>query len=331
MSDIWSEFAKTAEEARSFLVVSHVNPDPDAVGSVVGLARYLETLSKSVRMVTPSPIPENCRFLDPKGEIVLFDQTRADALLGAVDVAIILDLSSWNQLGEMGAALKESDAYRVVIDHHTDPDEDIADLMVRDPGASATGVLIYELIRELGGKVTLPIATALFAAIMTDTGSFRFSNTDGRTFRVVADLIDAGVRPDDVYRRIYEGKRWGTVKLLPAVFATVERSANGKIAWMHANRTMLSQAGASFEDTDGYIDHIRAVKGVEVALFFKEVDSGRVRVSLRSQGGVDVARFAASMGGGGHTRAAGLAFEGTLEEAIAKVVPGLESLLRSHS
>ncbi len=324
----WSPIREAIEEGRNFLITSHVNPEADAIGSMVALARFLQGLSQSVRMVSPSAIPESCRFLDPAGEIVLFDPSRADALLRAADVVFIVDLSCWSQLGSFADPLKESSARRICIDHHQDPDEDIASVLIRDPSAAAAGVLIYELIRDLDGDMTPAIAEALYAAIITDTGSFRFANTDARALRIGADLVERGVRPELVYQKVFENRKWASAKLLAPVFTTLGKSVNGKLAWISATRKMLTETGANQGDMDGFIDQIRAIRGVEVCVFFKEADEGVVRVSLRSNGSVDVQRFAQSLGGGGHTRAAGLTVEGTVEEAIGKVIAGLESLVR---
>jgi len=327
----WGPVGRIIEENRTFIVTAHVNPEADAIGSQVALAGYLQMLSKSVRMVGPSPTPESCRFLDPKGEIILFDPGRAEALLGSVDVVFIVDLSSWGQLGGFGEYLRNDKIQRVCIDHHKNPDDDIAQLALVDDTAAAAGLLIYEMITSLGGEITPRIAEALYAAIVTDTGSFRFANTDGRVLRAGAELVERGVKPEQVYRRVFENRRWASVKLMPAVFSTLGRSANGRLAWVHITRKMLADAGGRFDDTDGYIDVLRALKGVEVCAVFKEGEEKVTRVSLRSNGHVDVQRYALSLGGGGHTRAAGLTIQGTVEEAIGTVVSGLESLVGTGS
>ncbi len=327
----WKDVGRVIEGGRTFIVTSHVNPEADAIGSMVALTLFLRELSRSVRMVSPSPIPESCRFLDPGGEIVLFDRGREEALFRDVDALFIVDLSSWGQLGAFAEAVRGGDFARVCIDHHRNPDDDIATIVKRDTSAAAAGVLIYEMIAALGGRITPPIAEALLAAVVTDTGSFRFANTDARALRVAADLVEAGAKPEAIFRKVFEDRRWPSVKLLPHVFSTLGKSSNGAIAWVQITGDMLAAAGGRYDDTEGYIDHLRAVKGVEVCAIFKEGDEGTVRVSLRSTGSVDVEHFARSHGGGGHTRAAGLTFEGTIEEAIGAIIPGLEALIGPRS
>ena len=323
----WGPVIRVIEENKSFLITSHVNPEGDAIGSEVALARFLRERSKRVRIVNPTPTPEACRFLDRDGEIIVFDPSRADAVLGDVCAVLILDLSSWGQLGALGDVLRERDPFRICIDHHRDPDDDIAPVKVIDPTASAAGLLVYELIREMGGTISTPIAEAIYAALIVDTGCFRFSNTDERTLRVAADLIAAGVRPDRVYRSSFENRRFASAKLIPSVFETLGRKSGGKVVWIQVTREMLANAGATHEDTEHYIEFLRTIRGAEVCAVLKEHDGGTVRVSLRSTGDVDVHNFARSFGGGGHAKAAGLTVSGTMEEAVQKVVSGLEALV----
>ncbi|MBM3319897.1 MAG: DHH family phosphoesterase [Candidatus Eisenbacteria bacterium] len=323
----WSPVRRVINEQSSFLVTSHVNPEGDAIGSEVALAGFLRERGKSVRIVNPSPTPENCRFLDPKGEIVLFDADRAGELLAGIEAIFIVDLSSWPQLGPFADTVRRFQSIRVCIDHHRAPDAEIARISVIDETAAAAGLLVYELIRDTGAPISLPIAEALYAALLVDTGSFRFSNTDARALRAAAELVGLGVRPERAYRDAFENRRGAFVRLLPLAFAALGSTSGGKILWVSVTRRMLEEARADFEDTDGYIELLRAVRGVEVCALFKEVEEGRVRVSLRSTGKVELHRFAASFGGGGHAKAAGLTVEGSLEEAVRSVTAGLEALV----
>ncbi|MFH1277156.1 MAG: bifunctional oligoribonuclease/PAP phosphatase NrnA [Candidatus Eisenbacteria bacterium] len=323
----WGPVRRPLEENRSFLVTSHVNPEADAIGSEMALARFLRERGAAVRIVNPTPTPVNCRFLDPEGEIIIFDKGRANAVLDDVCAVVILDLSSWVQLGAFGDAIRERDPFRICIDHHLEPDPGIAPVSVIDPTAAATGILIHELIGEMGGTSTPAIAEALYAALIVDTGCFRFSNTDERALRTAAELVRAGVRPERAYREAFENRRLASVKLLPLVFAALERGSGGKVLAVRVTKEMLSEAGARHEDTEGFIELLRAVKGVEVCAVFKEQKPERIRVSLRSTGDVDVSRFARSFGGGGHAKAAGLTVEKSMEEAVGLVLSGLDALL----
>jgi len=324
----WEPVGKIIEEKKSFLLTTHVNPEGDAIGSEVALARFLRGRSRHVRIVNPSPTPEQCRFLDPDGEIILFEEGRIERIFADVECVMIVDLSSWSQLGAFAGPLRESGIPRVCIDHHTDPDPDIADLTRIDPTASAAGLLIFEMAKALGGTIPPALAEPLYAAIITDTGCFRFSNTDGRTLRAGAELLESGVRAELAYQNAFENRRWASAKLLPGVFSTLDRTSDGKIAWVHVTKKMLTQAGGRYEDVEGVIEILRGLRGVEVCVVFKEQGKKTIRASLRSTGKVDLHRFAQSHGGGGHSKAAGLTYEGSMEEAIGAVIKGLEELVR---
>jgi phosphoesterase RecJ-like protein len=182
-------------------------------------------------------------------------------------------------------------------------------------------MMVYELIRHMGGTVTPAIAEAVYAAIITDTGTFRFSNTDTRAFRIAAELCEhGGVDPHRMYRRVFGSKTWGTGNLLGPVLGTVQSAADGRLAWISATQEMFKSADATYDDSDGFIDLVRAIKGVELALFFKELPDGKIKVSLRSNGRVDAHEIASAFGGGGHKMASGLKVAGPMEKAVETVV-----------
>jgi phosphoesterase RecJ-like protein len=198
--------------------------------------------------------------------------------------------------------------------------EDFADVNVTDTSFAATGMMVYDLLRAINGTLTPAIAEAIYAAIITDTGTFRFSNTDGRTFRVAAELCDLGINPHVLYRHVFANKTWGTGRLLGPVLSSVQSAADGRLAWIVATKDMYANAGAVYDDSDGFIDLVRAIKGVELVLFFKEIPQGKVKVSLRSNGRVDAFAVARAFGGGGHRMASGMQVDGPMDEAIDKVV-----------
>jgi len=181
-------------------------------------------------------------------------------------------------------------------------------------------MMVYELIREAGGEITRAIADAVYSTIITDTGVFRFSNTDARTFRIAAELCDRGVDPYSSYRRVFANKTWGTGRLVGPVLSTVQSAADGRLAWIEATLKSFADAGATYDDSDGFIDLVRAIKGVELVLFFKEIPGGKVKVSLRSNGRVDAYAVALGFGGGGHRMAAGMKVDGPMEDAVDTVV-----------
>jgi bifunctional oligoribonuclease and PAP phosphatase NrnA len=317
---MWEPIRQFIEHHDAFVISSHINPDGDAIGSEMGLARFLRQIGKKVLVMNSTETPEALRFLDPDDEIHVYGGNESRALLDTVDAGIILDVNNWEHLGAIGRSLQARMLPRACIDHHQGSVPGFADYTVSDTTASAVGVLIYELIREMNATVTPPIAEALYAAIITDTGTFRFSNTDARTLHAAATLADAGVSPFEMHRRVFGSKSWGAGRLLGPVLSTIESTAGGRVAWISATLEMVNNAGATYDDMDGFVDLVRAIKGVEIVLFFKETNEGDIKVSLRSNGKIDANAMARRFGGGGHTMASGMHVTGPLARAIDEVV-----------
>jgi nanoRNase/pAp phosphatase (c-di-AMP/oligoRNAs hydrolase) len=317
---MWDAVGKLIDTYDSFLITCHVNPDGDAIGSEVALKAYLEDRDKTAIIVNASPTPGTLAFLDPDSEIKVFGEMIGPEVLDDVDAVFLLDFSTWDQLGNLARPLQRSSLPRVCIDHHVNPDDDFADVMASDTTAAATGVLVYELIEALGGEVSRAQAVALYTALITDTGTFRFSNTDARVFRVAATLTERGATPVDLYKAAFGSKSWGTGRLLGPVLSTVQSAADGRLVWIHATLDMVNTSRGSYDDMDGFADLVRAIDGVELVLFFKETGDGNIKVSLRSNGNVDAYVIAEHFGGGGHRMASGMRVDGPMNEAIDKVV-----------
>jgi nanoRNase/pAp phosphatase (c-di-AMP/oligoRNAs hydrolase) len=317
---MWKKIIKIIESNDSFLITTHINPDGDAIGSEAALRAYLEELGKRALVVNSNPTPDNLQFLDPDGEIRVFTRGAEKDVFEGIDVVFVLDVNNWEHLGAFGKALRRDTRTRVCIDHHEDANVEFADVAVNDTSYAATGMMVYELIRAMDGELTREIAEAIYAAIITDTGTFRFSNTDGRTLRAAAELCDRGVEPYKLYRQVFANKTWGTGRLLGPVLASVQSAADGRLAWIIATQKMFSDANATYDDSDGFVDLVRAIKGVELVLFFKEIAGGKIKVSLRSNGRVDAFAIAQGFGGGGHRMASGMKVDGPMNEAIDRVV-----------
>ncbi|HET6349177.1 MAG TPA: bifunctional oligoribonuclease/PAP phosphatase NrnA [Candidatus Krumholzibacteria bacterium] len=316
---MWRAIRQFIDRHDSFVVTSHINPDGDAIGSELGLTYFLRQQGKSVLIMNSTETPEVLRFLDPEDEIRVYGEPGTQKLLDSADAAIIVDVNNWEHVGHIGRALQARSLPRICIDHHQVSQEDFADHMVSDTTAAATGVLILELIRDAGVPLTLPMAEAIFAAIITDTGTFRFSNTDARALRAAADLCEAGCNPFELHRRVFGSKTWGAGRMLGPVLSTLESAAGGRLAWISATVEMVNNAGATHDDMDGFADLVRTIKGVELVVFFKEMAEGEIKVSLRSNGNVDAHALARHFGGGGHIMASGMRVPGPLQHAIDMV------------
>jgi bifunctional oligoribonuclease and PAP phosphatase NrnA len=316
----WTPLADLIEKRDRFLVTTHVRPDGDALGSEVGMVGILRQKGKEVRVVNASPTPPRYDFLDPNS--TLFEQfnvaVKPDELADR-EVAIILDLSSWNQLGEMAGYIREFPGQRVVVDHHLSED-DLGAMVLKDSTAEATGTLILRAVRALGTTLTEEIATGLITAIAMDTGWFRHSSTNADTMRAAAELIDAGARIDDVYRKLFERNTLGRLKLMGETLVGLRTEMRGRIAYAMISRDDLLRTGAIPQDSEDLIDFTVSLQGVEIGLLFIEQLRGGAKVSFRARNGIDCSLLAAEFGGGGHRKAAGATLPGPMSEIVARVL-----------
>jgi phosphoesterase RecJ-like protein len=325
---MWDDVAAKIQQCNNFVLTTHINPEGDAIGSEIALAAFLEDIGKTVTIVNSSVTPQNSVFMDPAGEILVYPEDYSDPVLARADVVIIVDVNNWSHLGGFAEALRASDTPRVCIDHHQGSDDGFAEIIVSDTTAAAAGVLVYELIKHMGGEITPRIAEAVYAAVITDTGTFRFSNTDARVFKIATELTHSGVSPFVLHRHVFS-RTPGAVKLLGSVLNTLDNSPDGKFAWIHVTHDMFKNAGADYEDSDGLLDIVRSTKGVEFCIFFKELPDGNVKASLRSNGRVDVYEIARRFGGGGHRMASGMSLNGPIHSAIRDVVAKVREYIPS--
>lgn len=314
---------RIAEEIRSshrFLIASHENPEGDAIGSIVALGLALKDLGKEVLVLNQDPTPEALSFLPGVEEIV--HRVPAD---GSFDVAFALDCGDKKRLG--GEFTKAQKIRKVInIDHHIS-NSHFGDINLVDPEASATCEIIFDLLRVLSVPVSPGIAENIYAGILTDTGSFHYSNTSPKTFAVARMCLLAGVEPWKVAEKVYENQPLPRLRLLSLILKTLEVVEGGRISWVWVTRQMMEETGATKDMTEDFINLPRSLKGVEVALLLREVSPVQYRVSLRSRGGVDVARIALAFQGGGHPNAAGCTVEGTLSEVKSKVLEQVKAAL----
>jgi Exopolyphosphatase-related proteins len=294
-----------------FLIAAHVHPEGDAIGSQLAMAHLLKQMGKTVRIVNADAVPHNLCFLPDAALIENCRAVEPQAL--TFDAALILDCPVLERVGAVQALLK--DALIVNIDHHISNNEFGAVNWV-DPKASSAGEMIYALFKS--GAIPLDQASALYlyVAIMTDTGSFHYSNTTSATHHIAAELLSHGINPTKIYENIYETKSFDTMKLLAEVLSGLKRSRDGKYVWFKVTLEMLKKNNLTEESTEDFIDFVRMVEGAEVVAFLREMRSREVvKVSLRSKSEVDVNAIAKHFGGGGHYAASGCVIEKTIDEA----------------
>lgn len=321
MQDIIDQIKKS----KTIVVVSHANPDGDAIGALLATGLALRTMDKTVYIYNESVIPAVYRFL-PSVQVI--SQDSAPWIDQAMDTVIVLDCGAFERVGKVAATLRNAPVI-INIDHHM-TNTRFGHIQLIDPDACATAEIIYRMIKQLGIAFSCPMATAIYTGILTDTGSFRFSNTNQAAFAICSEMITSGTNPYEVAQHVYGHYSLGRIKLLNLALDSLEISPNGRMSIMSLTQGMLDETGTQTEDIDGIINYARRIEDVKVAALIHEVaGNGRARrqyhVSLRSDGNVNVARIAAEFGGGGHANAAGFSVEAALPELKDKMVELIET------
>ena len=314
----WKAFVDQIAHYQSFILVSHIRPDCDALGSELGMAEVLRAIGKDVQIVNAHRTPSALQFLDPAGNIdVLGDSIEPEAV--AADCIMILDTSAWAQLGDMGDVIRSSRADKIVLDHHVGED-DLGATMYKDYQAEATGHLVVQAADALGVKITRTAAMPLFAAIATDTGWFRFGSVTAETYRVIARLVDAGVVPSEIYGDLYERDTLGRLRLRGLILSRTTAELGGDLMHTYVRREDFAAVGAEPSDTEDVINATLSVSGAKAAVIFVGQLRGGFKLSFRSRCHLDCNEVARQFGGGGHKAAAGAFQEGTLEDVQERVL-----------
>ena len=319
--------AREFRAGRSVVLSTHINADGDGCGSEAALARILTSMGMAVKIVNPTPWPETYEFL--LGGDVIDASAQGAAALKSADLLIVLDISDVKRLGSLAETVRSLGIPKLVIDHHIASDEPPGSEIFSDTGACATGELVYDLAVTLGQEITPQIAVALYVAVLTDTGGFRFANTTARCLAVASQLLAAGVEPEEMYRRLYASHPIGRLHLLRDALATLEVDPAYGISWISVAAGAAEEYGLKSEDLEGLAEHPRSVGGTRMAIFFRDLGHGKIKVSFRSTGDVNVNEFARRFGGGGHARASGALIPGTLEEVRHSVVTAAREFVGS--
>jgi len=308
------------ETKTRFVLTTHVHADGDGIGSELALYYHLKDLGKDVHILNPSPLPDIYRFLDPAGTRIQEYGERHARTLGEAEVLFLLDLSSVDRLGPLRSALAENRPLRICIDHHPEQGPS-CDLAWIDDQAASVGELVFLLLKRCGREISPAIAEALYVAILTDTGGFRYSNVTAQTHRVAAELLGTGFDHHDVYRRVYESTTWKQYLLFARAVGKLERACDDKVAWMSLTRQMFEETGTEEKDTEGLAEFPRSIGGVQIAILFIEQAPDCIRVRFRSRRETHVDELARELGGGGHRNASAAVLKGTgLQGAIDKVL-----------
>jgi phosphoesterase RecJ-like protein len=303
----------------SFLLTSHEGPDGDAIGSSLALASFLRMIGKDVTLHLQDPVPDLYVFL-PAAESVLLHIPDIH-----FDVAFVLDIGERKRAGKEFCNFSRVTT-TVNLDHHLSCDN-FADYNLIDSHAAATGILVYRIAKAFGFSFDYETALCIYVAVMTDTGSFHYSNSNREAFFVAGEMIECGVNAWYVAEQLYENQPKKRLELLALCLPTLEVIKGGLVASVTLTLDMYSVTGTEAELTDGFINYPRSIRGVEVAIFFRQLEEKKFKIGFRSKGKINVAAFSAAMGGGGHHNAAGCSVEGTVDEVKRKVYSIIESCL----
>lgn len=318
----WKPLEKLIAAKQRFVLTTHMNPDGDGLGSEVGLALYLQSQGKDVTVLNDGAVPPNFEFLARLFPMQPFDETWAREVVDGAEVVILLDTAVRPRLGRVAPLLSREGLEIVILDHHLGEPK-FGSLAIVVPGACAAGELVYDFVRRQPGGITEPIAAALYTALVTDTGSFRFANTDPEAHAMAAHLVSAGAAPETLHAVIYQHRHAGRVRFQGHVWSCLQLTDDGRVAWMEVDRATMHHYGVDSGDTEGLVDFPRNIQGVEAVALVSETASGECKVSLRSTGRVNVEQVAAKFGGGGHRAAAGATLPGPLATGRERVVTAL--------
>lgn len=317
----WEKIYQEIEKADSIMLTTHENPDGDGIGSIVALYTHLKAKGKKSRILLTSKLPEEFKFLDPDNKFDIFDEEKHTSWLSNVDLAILLDIGNYTRTGRMWNVIQQNGTTVVNIDHHPYPNGHPFTINVSDINASATGELIYSYLKAIDPeRLSKNVYEAIYVAIMTDTGSFSYNNTNVLCHEIAANAIKAGVDTAKIHQKIYGSSSRSKIKLLAAVANNLQFTHNDKLVWFKITQEMMNKVNATNDDIDGFTDFARAIQGVEVSIMILENADNSCRINFRSKGYYSINKIAQYFGGGGHSFAAGAKASGKISDVAIKVV-----------
>ncbi len=316
----FEQFKSLLDTRKRIVLSTHINPDADGIGSELALGSFLESKGKHVTILNHSETPDNLQFLDPERRVLQFDRAQHGHSIREADMIIVLDTNHPDRLANLKTDVLESKAVKVCIDHHLEP-ANFADLYMLDELSTATGELIYKLLSFIDKAAITPhIASLLYAAIMTDTGSFRYPKTDAEMHRIIAHLIECGADPVIIYQNLYEQGPPGRVRLLGRTLASLQLAHEDKVAYFTITRTMFRETGTTEADADAFVPYTLTIQGVQIGLMFTELPDDVVKISFRAKGNIWINKLAREFGGNGHQHAAGARVQNA---RLADVIPSV--------
>lgn len=317
----WTQVHTKIQNANRIMLTTHENPDGDGLGAESGLYYHLMEIGKDVRIINYSPLPSEYDFLNKDNIYECYNSTSHDSWMKDADLVIIFDVGDFVRIRTVVNAITKFELKTMNIDHHPHPDDHPFTYNIVDLKAAATGCMIFDYLKEVRTSM-LPKASleGIYTAVMTDTGCFRYSNTDKKCHEIAIECLNAGIETHTIYQRVYENSTRSRVALMGEFLSHIHYELEGKLAWFTITNSMLTRANATKADVEGFSDLVRTIRGVEVALMIFEQDMESCRINLRSKGTYVINDIAKAMGGGGHAFAAGAVVKGSLSEVENKTI-----------
>ena len=316
----WKKLYQDIKNSKRIVLSTHMSPDGDGLGSASAMHHHIVSLGLECKIIQISKFPDQYNFLNENNIIETYDSTVHDQWLNNVDLALIFDVGSYHRLGPLGGVLSANQINVINIDHHPDLGDERFGENYINIQAAATGEMVYDFFEENNIKMNREIASGIYTAVMTDTGSFRHSNTNQKSHKIAMDCLAYNVNNSKIYQSIYENKSKAQVSLLAKVLDNIRFDLDGQVASFIVSNKMIEDSGTMPEDVDGFTDFVRSINGVEIAIMICENETGKCRINFRSKGKYIINEIAKSFDGGGHKFAAGAAAEGNSDHIHQKVL-----------
>ena len=328
----WNQINNYISEAKTILLTMHENPDGDGLGSATAMYHYLKEIDKECRILQISKLPFEFHYLNEGDIIETYDLDRHGEWIANVDLAIIFDVGDFKRIRGIKDQIEHHNIATLNIDHHPHPDEHPFTHNVVDLQAASTGDMVYDYIKTVrDGKITKTMAEGIYTAVMTDTGCFRYSNTNSHCHNIAIECIEVGVDISSLYQRIYESSSQARVALLGTLLRDIHYELDGEFAWFIIDQKMMHDAKATNADVEGFSDFVRTIRGVEVAMMVLENADGSCRLNFRSKGKYVINGVASKLGGGGHQFAAGAVVNESIGTLLSSAVEKTKSAIMTQS
>lgn len=329
----WKHINNYIKEADTILLTMHENPDGDGLGSATAMYYYLKEIKKDCRILNVSLVPLEYDFLNKDDIIETYDPDVHNSWISTVDLAIIFDVGDYKRIRELKTQIKDNKIKTLNIDHHPHPKEHPFTYNVVDLNAASTGDMVYDYIKSVRkGKISKLMAKGIYTAVMTDTGCFRYSNTNTHCHNIAIECIEVGIDTTNIYQIIYESSSQSRIALLGNILQNIHYELDGEFAWFIIDQKLLSNVKASKADVEGFSDFVRTIRGVEVSMMVMEYEDQNCRLNFRSTGKYTINGVAIELGGGGHKFASGAIVNDPLDSVVKNAVEKMKkSILEQRS